>query len=198
MARPRQFEETEALEQALQVFWRKGYAATSVADLQAAMNLNAPSLYATFGDKRRLFLRALRSYQYRQEAGLQQVLLGTDGTEPVKSRIRRLLQGLIDESVRPETEGPRNGCFMVNSITELANRDEDVQKIITEHDKLVRGTLANLIRQGQKMGQIAASKDADGLAAYLFTLLLGLRVTALANPDREMLEKMLEPIIDGL
>ena len=72
--RPRAFDIDEALEQALQVFWRKGYLGTSLTDLTEAMGINRPSLYATFGNKEALFRKVLDRYSERQTAYLRSAL----------------------------------------------------------------------------------------------------------------------------
>src|SRR5579871_1785473 len=73
--RPRSFDETEALEKATQVFWSKGYDGVTIDDLVAGMGVGRPSLYAVFGDKRSIFLRALKIYADRKGAGAKKALL---------------------------------------------------------------------------------------------------------------------------
>ena len=62
MTRPREFNETDALQSAMNCFWQRGYEATSMRDLAASMGMSAPSLYNAFGDKQALFARALELY----------------------------------------------------------------------------------------------------------------------------------------
>ncbi|WP_154401311.1 TetR/AcrR family transcriptional regulator, partial [Bordetella pertussis] len=73
--RPRSFERTEALRQAMEVFWSKGYEGASLADLTSAMGINAPSLYAAFGSKEALFREAVQRYADTEGARTRRALL---------------------------------------------------------------------------------------------------------------------------
>src|SRR5262245_6778969 len=102
MARPKEFDVDDALDRALGTFWRKGYEATSVHDLVAAMGIQRASLYGTFGDKRELYLRALRSYQARSLDAMATAL--ARGRSP-KAAVRRFVLGVAAQA------GGRQGRF---------------------------------------------------------------------------------------
>ncbi len=192
MARPKKFDQSATLQKALNVFWRKGYAGTSMADLVAAMGINAPSLYDTYGDKRQLFLSALRSYQQSQRVWMKN-LLGT--AQPARESIRQLLEALVEDSL---TDPDRKGCFMVNTTTELANRDEEVFGVVVDNERSVRGLLTELIEKGKQSGEFAPDKDPELVATYLFTLIQGLRLMAATNPNRHLLRGTMEVAISAL
>jgi TetR/AcrR family transcriptional regulator, transcriptional repressor for nem operon len=192
MARPKKFNQEDTLLKALSVFYKKGYAATSINDLVETMHINAPSLYNTYGDKRHLFLLALQAYQQAQHAMMAELLAQS---LPAKVLIGQLLQNLIDDSL---SDRDRKGCFMVNTTTELANQDEEIFQIVNQNQQTVRSLLADLIQKGQATGEVAGDKNPENLAAYLFTVSLGLRVMAVANPDRPLLEAMLDTVLDTL
>src|ERR1700753_789851 len=93
--RPRSFDETEALEKATQVFWSKGYDGVTIDDLVAGMGVGRPSLYAVFGDKRTLFLRALRAYAEKKGAGAANSLLSP---QPLRDSLASFLRHSVESA----------------------------------------------------------------------------------------------------
>ena len=116
MARPKAFDCAQALLAAMQVFWVKGYEATSLEDLLAAMKIGRQSLYDTFGDKRALFMEALVQYRELTDAYLRGCLADAP---TVKAAFQRLFMQVVDE---PEAH-QRRGCLLINSAVELAPHD---------------------------------------------------------------------------
>src|SRR5689334_2588860 len=110
----------------MRLFWRKGYAATSVEDLTETLHLSRSSLYNTFGDKRTLFLEALKFYSERVISITEHTL--KTSSSPIAG-IKAVLEGLIDGIGQ---EPGSLGCFMVNSVAELVPYDPDVTKLATE------------------------------------------------------------------
>lgn len=122
MARPRTFDEEAILDRAMILFWRKGYEATAMSDLVAELGLGRGSIYAAFGDKHQLFIRALGRYLDHQTR-----LLGTalDDEGPALAQLRDVLGRLLAADAASGTAG----CFSVNSIAELLPHDEEVAKL---------------------------------------------------------------------
>ena len=116
MARPREFDRDAAVQRAMSVFWRKGYAATSTDDLLRAMNIGRQSMYDTFGDKHRLYLETLERYQRESVAENIRRLRST--ASPLAG-VEALVIGIIasDKSAR------ERGCMGVGSICEFGNTD---------------------------------------------------------------------------
>ncbi|MBO9611393.1 MAG: TetR/AcrR family transcriptional regulator [Dyadobacter sp.] len=192
MARPKKFDEVAGLQKAMNVFWKKGYAGTSISDLTASMDINAPSLYATYGDKHKLFVTALQTYIQSQHDWMRQAV---SENKSVKEIIKFLLASLIDDTLEdPE----RRGCFMVNTVTEMANQDPQVFRIASDNETQVRTILAELIRKGQASAEISPDKDADVLASFLFINFMGIRVIAATNSDKKHLHNALDVIISVL
>ena len=192
MARPKKFDEAETLQKALKVFWKKGYSGTSMSDLVSAMAINAPSLYDTYGDKHKLFMASLNSYLGSQLDWMRSL---SEQTIPVKEIIGTLLKALVADTLNdPE----RKGCFMVNTVTELANQDEQVLKVAIQNEKDVRSILAALIVKGQQSGEISTAHNAEILAMYLFTTIMGVRVVASTNFDKKFLDSTLEFAIKNI
>ncbi|MGN7884436.1 TetR/AcrR family transcriptional regulator [Dyadobacter sp. 22481] len=192
MARPKKFDDAAGLQKALNVFWKKGYAGTSISDLTASMEINAPSLYATYGDKHTLFVSALQAYMQSQHAWMRQ---SVGENKPVREIIRLLLTSLVDETL---ADPERRGCFMVNTITEMANQDAQVFTIASDNEHRVRSILADLIRNGQQTGEISPDKDADILASFLFISFMGIRVIAATNNNKKHLHSALDVILSAI
>ena len=133
--RPRNFDEAQSLERALEVFWNNGYEATSLDDLTAAMGISRSSFYATFGSKQALLMRALTHYS---KAGLKR--LREVASQPSGDRLANLLTALAS----PDGEG-RRGCLMVNCMTELVQHDQEVEKLSRRHLDEVARIFAELL-----------------------------------------------------
>ncbi|MEI5099038.1 helix-turn-helix domain-containing protein [Streptomyces sp. PmtG] len=129
MGRPRQFDPETAVDQAMEVFWRKGYAGTTPQDLVDALGIGKGSLYNAFGSKHALFERALRRYRDTQAHALIGLL---ESGGPVKERLRSALELLVAMDL---ADPDRRGCMAVNAAAELASAD----RVATE---LVRGMFA--------------------------------------------------------
>ncbi len=120
--RPRAFDEAEALEKALCVFWHKGYETASVDDLTKAMGLSRSSFYGAFGNKQALFHKALSHYSRRGLKALRDVA-DAGGDDPV---------GAIMEALA-NPQGGRDGCMLINCLTELAPHDDEVAALGRQH-----------------------------------------------------------------
>ena len=189
MARTKAFNTDEVLDRALRVFWRNGYEGTSMQDLVDGMQINRASIYDTFGNKEALYLTALQRYQTRNQREVLQLI---ERHPSVRNALDTLLEGMIRESLGdPE----KKGCFVVNATTGLANRYEEVNRLVTENEERMAYAFADLVRQGQSTGEIAAHQDADTLSSYIFSSLQGLRVLAVTNSDLTKLRRVKELIL---
>ncbi|MBP9089669.1 TetR/AcrR family transcriptional regulator [bacterium] len=168
MARPREFDVHEAMDAAMSAFWERGYEATSMDDLLNAMGLTKGSLYKAFGDKHNLFLLSLRDYLDRLFEKMKQSV--DANSDPVQSLT--LLMGLVEGLCCKQTS-PR-GCFAVNTVVELSQRDEKASEILKRHLVRVEKLLAKLIMSGQKSGDFRADISAEHLAEALFVYIFGM------------------------
>lgn len=171
MARPREFDRDAALAAAINVFWAKGFAATSTEDLVQAMSIGRQSFYNAFGDKRQLYLEALQTYQRNSTSCHLERL--TSPASPLAG-LRDLLVGLI-----PDDDGLRClGCMGVGSIGEFGTTDPELVEV---RDKMISVFLAKIterIREGQKLGEIDPDLDANQVAAFLQVTMSGLQLAA--------------------
>ncbi|HEY8277501.1 MAG TPA: TetR/AcrR family transcriptional regulator [Methyloceanibacter sp.] len=181
--RPRAFCMDKALDAALDLFWRKGYEGTSIADLTEAMGINPPSLYAAFGGKEALFLRALDRYEAQHADSWRQALDAPTSYEMVKTLFESTAHSLGDK------QNPK-GCLLVQAA--LAGGDEcdpvrlELAKRRNASVALIRERLARAKREGD------LPKDADpaSLARYVTTVIHGMAVQAVSGVSRAELNRV--------
>jgi TetR/AcrR family transcriptional repressor of nem operon len=189
VARPRTFEETAALDAAIGCFWRRGYEATSVRDLAAAMGISGTSLYNTFEDKHALFVRALERYM---DSAARERIARLETTLPPKAAIRKFIGDVVNRSV---DDPDRRGCFLINSALEVAPHDPKLGAEIAARLGEIEQFFRRMIVAGQADGTITHTRDVGDLARLLLGILLGIRVLARTNPDRALLEGMARPAL---
>lgn len=185
MARPRTFDEDRVVEQAMRVFWRQGYEATSIRDIAAAVGLGPGSLYAAFTDKHGLFLRALDRYCDARHPALL-ATVAADG--PVLDNLHAALTATVDAIVSGEDEP---GCLIVHATGELLPADADVsERLRTVYDETERAVLGALERAADQ-GELAEEVDPRSAARLLVALIQGTQTIGKAHPDRR---RLLDPI----
>jgi TetR/AcrR family transcriptional repressor of nem operon len=153
MARPRQFDEKRVLGAVREQFWNAGYAATSLEDLMRVSGLGKGSLYAAFGDKHQLFLRALRSYNEANDSALRKKLESAP-------RAVDALRAFVMAAVRdPSGAGAQRGCFMANSTCELATADPEVLAEARHTYDATTAAVAECVLRAQGAGDVPADAD---------------------------------------
>lgn len=190
MARTKEFEPLEALDAAMELFWRKGYEAASMRELLDAMGIGRGSFYGTFGDKHALFLSALDRFQEVRTSWVEEVLRG-DGLEGIEEVFRRSLDGLFQFQ-------PRRGCLLANSAVELAPHDPDVAARISDYIRRTEDAFEGALERAKDRGEIRSESDPRALARFLVNTLHGLRVLARAGADRETLEDTVRVALGAL
>ncbi len=174
MARTKEFDPDAALVSAMELFWERGYEATTMADLVEHLDIAKASIYATFGGKRDLYLKALDRYAEIVDPRLLSALSQPGPTLPA---VRAVVEQYADEA----TGKARNrGCFVVNTAVELAPRDPlAARRVQASWDHLETALAAALVR-AQAQGELDPDKDPRALARFLLVLLQGLRVVGKA------------------
>lgn len=180
--RPRAFDRDVALDQAIRLFWRKGYAATSVRDLSQELGIGQPSLYHAFGDKRALFEEAVATYG-RTYGGFIGAAVAEEPTAALA--LRRLLSEAPAVYTR---RGLPTGCLI--SCGEVGTDDEQVHADMVR----VRGRSTALLRDriatDVAAGHLPSDTDADGLAGFVMGVLTGLVLRARDGASRHELERI--------
>ena len=176
MARPRQFDEAKVIESLMNVFWVKGYEATSMQDLVAASGLLKGSLYGAFGDKHTMYLTALRHYdRTRMQAGID--MLNGDGS--ARQKIARLFDNVIDSTKRGVFAG---GCLLCNASLEMAATDKQVKSEVKTTIRRLKVAIMDAL-----MAQIENEDQAASLAAFIVSAYFGSRVLAKGGAPAAMI-----------
>ena len=164
VGRPREFDETAALEAAMDAFWQKGYESTSLSDLCTCTGLHKGSLYQAFGDKHELFMRALTHYA---QSEFDEVMAVVQQQESALGRVRAAVGKICDDA------GNEKGCMMINSMVELAPHDPEVKAALKQFGEQRLGAMTQMIAEAQQAGEIRAELRPDELARQLMITLAG-------------------------
>lgn len=182
----------------MMLFWRKGYAATSVRDLGAELGLKSGSLYAAFGDKRLLFHRALARYCDGQVAGL---LAAIDSDGPLLPRLRALLVGVAEANRDAQARGaagPPSGCMIVATTLEHVPDDPVATRRVRETLDGIEAAMTTALTAARSRGELPPSTDPATAAAFLTTVLQGVQVVSNADPDHTRVVASIELALSAL
>ncbi|QQM46218.1 TetR/AcrR family transcriptional regulator [Streptomyces liliifuscus] len=191
MARAREFDTEAAVSRAMELFWARGYEATSVRDLTGHLGIGQGSLYAAFGDKDGLYRAALEHYRTTLAAA---ALRSLDEGADARSAIRTMLV----ERVRIAVELDGRGCLLVNAVCERLPGDPATRRTVRDVQDASRRALADVLRVAAERGEVPATGDPDTLAAFLVTFLNGLLVSSKITPDVRALEPLVEVALAAL
>jgi AcrR family transcriptional regulator len=179
--RPREFDRDQALERALLVFWEHGFDGTSIATLTDALGINPPSLYAAFGNKRKLFDevvdRYVRTYGDYGARALQQ--------PTARAAVQMLLDLAADVYTRP---GHPSGCLVISGASSHAPTGDDAAQRLHSQRESTKRALAEKIRADIEAGVLPADADADALAAFYAATIQGMNTQALDGATRSELQ----------
>lgn len=192
MVRPKAFDRETVLRKAMQIFWEKGYEATSIQDLVKAMGIRRGSLYDTFQDKRHLFLEAIAFYHSTIVEAMISPLLLPDASRP---DIEQHFLKLLEETI---ADPQQRGCFITNTVTELAAKDTEIKAALVLGLMQVENAFHLALISAQGKGEIAADKNTRALAHYLTSSIQGLRVMSKLNPEPTSLRRTVALILQVL
>ena len=192
IGRPREFDSEQALEAAMQVFWSKGYETTSLADLIETMKISKSSFYQTFESKHRLFQNCLNYYQDRFISNV------TDSLQKAKSGrsfIEDLFNSIADKA-RPSCD--RRGCLILNCVSEFAQRDPIISKLITKSIKRITDVFLSAVKRAQQEGDICKNKNPLPLARYLLSSMNGLTAMIKAGSGPAEIKEVTQVVLAAL
>jgi len=192
MARTKVFEEQEVLSKAMNLFWEKGYNATSAQDLVDGLGISRSSLYDTFGDKHSLFLKALK--QYRKER-VDPVLDGVDKAEDIEAYIRYIFEVVKAEAL---SENKSKGCFIVNSAVEMVPFDKEVAEFANAIMRDTEEAVCKAIKKGQDQGVFTKRYPPRTLSRFIFNSLNGFRVTMKFDASKKMFDDIVNVCLSTL
>jgi len=170
MARPQQFDQKQVLNSAMQLFWLKGYANTSIKDLTDATSLMPGSLYGAFKSKRGIFVEALDSYFENIYTDVSEVL---ESDEPALKRIRLFFEYVLHQM---EKDQAAKSCLMVNTLLEMPANDEEINHRITAMFEKMEELFCQVLKEAQINGDLVTGGNPESLAKMLMSGLMGLQV----------------------
>ena len=192
MARQKEFDRDEVLHRAMEVFWTRGYEGASIQDLVKHMGINRQSIYDTFGDKHSLFLQALDRYCEIQSRKVFDVL---ERPGSMKRNLRQLFEETVARALSAEG---RRGCFVGNSMSELAGRCKATAtrtcNSLASAEKIFRRAL----ERGREQGELPRVRDTRAVARFLYCNLQGLLLIAKATRDRKLLSDVVKVTLSVL
>lgn len=183
--RPRGFDVDEALDRAVEVFWRHGYEGTSLTDLTAAMGINRPSMYAAYGNKDELFRRAVARYAEIDMAYAREALAEPTAYAVIEHFLRANAEALT------RTDRPA-GCLSIQGGLAAGSDDGHVAQFLAESRRSGENALAERLARAVDEGDLPAGTDAAALARYVMVVSEGNAVHATAGADRASIQSTID------
>ena len=190
IGRPRAFDADQALERALDVFWRQGYEGASLADLTTAMGINRTSMYAAFGNKEDLFRLALARYTTGPACYVAEALL----QPTARSVAEYILTGAVNATTAP---GGPNGCLGVQGALATGAPGQLAKDALIEWRRMGEDAVRERFQRAQAEGDLPPDADPADLARYIATLAFGISVQAASGIPREDLDRMVDIALAG-
>jgi TetR/AcrR family transcriptional repressor of nem operon len=191
MARTKEFDPEEALDRALDIFWRRGYEGTSLRDLLEGMDISRQSLYDTFGDKRSLCLKVLARYEDLTMQGLIQLLQGRGTLTAIRGFAAYFLHEVVHD-------GDRGSCLMATTALEVGRADPEIQSVVKAYFTRIEVQIHTVLASAMEAGQLAPDRDLRALARHLVNAIHGLGIMGRAGFSRPVLRQMLNVALSVL
>ena len=186
VGRPRKFNPDEVLDHAIQVFWRRGFRGTSLNELARELGIEKPSLYAAFGNKEQLFLKALD--RYASGFGRRAVLL-LQQTPSGKAAIEALLSAFATQLA--DADSPA-GCMIANCAVECRELSESINRELVGRLEAIEQALLDRLKRARKEGELARAEDVRVLARYFATVLQGMIALSRIEHDAKELRNIVK------
>jgi AcrR family transcriptional regulator len=181
--RPREFDIDQALDRALNVFWRKGYEGTTLPDLTRAMGINRPSLYAAFGNKEELFRKALDRYA----AGPASHAFAALNEPTARAVVERLWYGAVEMATHPQNPA---GCLLVQGALACGDTADAVRRDVAARRAAGVAALRRRFQRAVAEGDLPADANPADLARYVATVTYGMAVQAASGASRAQLRRV--------
>lgn len=185
--RPREFSETDALGAALEVFWRRGYEGSSLTDLTEAMGITRPTLYATFGNKESLFLKALDRYQRENMAYVAQALEAPT--------IRAVVAEMMAGAVSAQVSGLPRGCLMVINALHEGNEAKAIRAEVLARTATAHALFVDRFKRAKDEGDLPATAEPEGLVRILESVMQGIAIQGAAGASKNELNTLASSVL---
>lgn len=190
--RPRKSDPDEVLEKALKLFWKNGFAATSMNDVSLATGMAKPGLYATFGNKEDLYEKALQSYfdQFTESFGAE--------FASSQNHLRDALGDLFESVIDRATGGSCTGCFLLNTVVETADNPSNINTFSRDLGKTRHRFLAQKFTEAKARHHLAPDADTEHLAQFVAGQMLAIAALASEGARREDLQAFAKTALRAL
>ncbi|MFK5879835.1 MAG: helix-turn-helix domain-containing protein [Flavobacteriaceae bacterium] len=192
MPKVKLFDEKLILEKAMELFWKKGFHATSIQDLVTYLGISRSSIYGTYGGKNELFYKSFQHYRTTNITGFSNFI---NQQKNVKKGLRKLFKMAIEQSV---TDKDRKGCFVVNTTTELVPGDVEILTILKENENTFVNIFYEFLLKGEQSGEISNGKNLNSIANLYYTLYNGIKVVSKVQPNSKELLSSVDSVLSLL
>ncbi|HBS11735.1 MAG TPA: TetR/AcrR family transcriptional regulator [Flavobacteriaceae bacterium] len=189
MPKVKLFDEKLILEKAMELFWKKGFHATSIRDLVNFLGISRSSIYDTYGGKNELFYKAFHLYRTTNITGFSNFL---NQQKNIKKGLRKLFEMAIEQSI---ADMDKKGCFVVNTTTELVPGDIEIQKILKENENTFVNIFYEFLLKGEQSGEIPKGKNLKSIANLYYTLYNGIKVVSKVQPNSKELLSSVDTVL---
>ena len=192
MARVREFDSEEALEKALELFWRKGYAETTMRDVVAYTGVAHAGLYSAFGSKRALFMKALL---HHRNTTMARLLSNLKLLEAGRAELEQFFETLLHII---KTGDFQNGCFMLNTAIEFGGEDNDIMVNVHAHIEQMVHAFQGALERARERGEVRADLDPRATAEFFVSVFNGTAAFARAREPYERIERSVRTALKEL
>ena len=190
MPRNKEFDYDQKLEEARNLFWEKGYHATSMNDLVDTLKLNRSSIYDTYGNKHSLFIKCLSSYILKKEEEYKTA--GKKASSPLEA-VKLIIQSVVKNMILEAKT-----CMSVKTTFELGKTDEETQKLLNKQAKVSVKLFSELLQQAKDNGELAQDKDPEMIAHFIVTSFSGLWNADILFTDKNLTQKLTNHLISTI
>ena len=188
MAKTAKFDRQEVIDKATNLYWKKGFHATSMRNLQDEIDMRPGSIYSAFGSKDGLFKEALRNYT---DMGLAQM---QSFAEQNNSPIDTLKAFVKAQVIDTQTNAPNGMCMLSKTLGELTEENQELIDVTKNHLGEIADEMVALIEQAKADGEVSEDKDSQSLVQHIQIQIAGLRTFAKMNSDKQLLDEKIEAI----
>jgi len=188
MSALRKFDNTEVLDRLRDTFWSRGFRGTTIQDLERDTNLNRSSLYATYGDKTKLFLAALGRYGQTVSSKAKAILTDARGSRAISEMLRMRACRVVDPTLP-------NGCLMTRALIELGDDEGVLGDTLRKNNKKAEELIVAAVRHAQEQGDLDPSLPSEDVARVLIAINHGMCVVHSATGDSEAPTQIAETMI---